>query len=325
MRKITQILVLTCFILFSCSPSQQETVKRKSEFRVLGYLFSHQNWMEAAEQIDFSKITDINLAFIHPDENGNFMDSDDITQVVKKAKEAEVDIYFSIGGGSPPEHFHYLMESEKRDHFISSIVDFAVKHDFKGVDVDIENDLINENYAVFVADLYKELQKSNKKMSAALASWNSDKIADSTIHLYDFINIMSYDQTGPWNLNRPGQHSPFSMVETDFAYFNQKRGIPAEKLLIGLPFYGYGFGDGAPSSMNYGQIVATYEGAENTNEINFPEGGTLYYNGKNLIAQKVKFALDNKTGGVMIWQLRGDSEGPHSLLDVINNSIKSAE
>lgn len=77
--------------------------------------------------------------------------------------------------------------------------------------------------------------------------------------------------------------------------------------------------------MSYGRIVSTFPEAEDKDEIIFPEGGTLYYNGKNLIAQKVKFALNNKAGGVMIWQLRGDSEGPHSLLDVINNSIKSAE
>lgn len=170
MRNFISKFALFCFFtLLSCNVSQQENAFKKSEFRVLGYLFSHQNWMEAAEKVDFSKLTDINLAFVHPDEYGNFSDSPDITQVIKKAKQKAVDIYFSIGGGSPPDYFHLLMESEKRDHFISSIVDFAVKHDFSGVDVDIENDLINENYAVFVTDLHKELKKHDKKMTAALA------------------------------------------------------------------------------------------------------------------------------------------------------------
>ncbi len=34
------------------------------------------------------------------------------------------------------------------------------------------------------------------------------------------------------------------MAVSDFNYFNQARGVAAEKLLIGLPFYGYGFGGG---------------------------------------------------------------------------------
>ncbi|WP_373495515.1 glycosyl hydrolase family 18 protein [Aquiflexum sp.] len=294
------------------------------EFRVLGYLPSSKDWIAGAEKIDFSKITDLNLAFINPDEWGNFAENEGLKFVVKKASQHHVNIYFSIGGGSPPAHLEKLLEPKHRGKFIDAICAFAQKYEFDGVDVDLENDLINENYKDFVSELSTAIQSINLKMTAALASWNADKISDETLSSYDFINIMSYDQTGPWNLNKPGQHSPLKMVEDDFAYFHQKRGIPAEKLLIGLPFYGYGFGEGAPGSMNFGNIVSKFPGSENKNEIHFPVGGTLYYNGKELIMQKTEFAMKKDAAGVMIWQLLGDSNGRHSLLKVINETKENA-
>jgi GH18 family chitinase len=145
-------------------------------------------------------------------------------------------------------------------------------------------------------------------------------VADSTLNQYDFINIMSYDKTGPWDITRPGQHSPLSMVKDDFNYFHNKRNIAAAKLLIGLPFYGYGFGGNAPSGMAYKQIIASYPGAENNDEVAADGGGTVYYNGIPTIKQKVAFAKSNKAAGVMIWQLLGDSTGSLSLLKAINDS-----
>ena len=90
--------------------------------------------------------------------------------------------------------------------------------------------------------------------------------------------------------------------------------------MIGLPFYGYGFGAGVPQSMSYKNIVTAYPGAENTDTIHVADGGTLYYNGMSTIRQKVNFAIDNKAAGVMIWQLLGDSRDSRSLLKVIHDA-----
>ena len=98
---------------------------------------------------------------------------------------------------------------------------------------------------------------------------------------------------------------------------DQTRKIPSGKLLVGLPFYGYGFGAGAALSMTYGNIVASYPGAELLDTLNLPGGNTMYYNGIPTIRQKTAFALANKAGGVMIWQIRGDAANNHSLLNTI--------
>jgi len=60
--------------------------------------------------------------------------------------------------------------------------------------------------------------EEKKLLTAALASWNTDLIGDSTLKQYDFINIMSYDKTGRGH-NTSRSASPFSMVKDDFNYF----------------------------------------------------------------------------------------------------------
>ena len=308
-------------LLMSChnkaTVSQSATV---NNFRVLGYLPARNNWIAGLDNIDLSSITDLNLAFINPDSSGNFPANEEYRHVIEKAHAQNVRVFLSIGGGSPPPHLAGLMEPGKRTAFITALVVTTETYNFDGVDVDLENALINSNYAPFVSELSVALKAKKKLITAALASWNADLISVGTMNQYDFINIMSYDKTGPWNLNKPGPHSPFTMVQDDFTYFNKTRGIAAEKLFIGLPFYGYGFGSGAPQSLSYKNIIATYPGSENTDSLTLPEGGKFYYNGIPTIRNKVSFAISNKAGGVMIWQLLGDSKDGKSLLKAINDT-----
>lgn len=290
-----------------------------SELRVLGYLPGSNDWSGGLNAIDLTQITDLNLAFINPDASGNFPANDVYHDIIKKAHDKNVRVFLSLGGGNPPAHLEGLLESSNRANLIVNLVTVAETYSFDGVDVDLENSLINANYAPFVRELSIALKAKDKLMTAALASWNANLIGDTTLQRYDFINIMSYDKTGPWNLNNPGPHSPFFMAQDDFNYYNKTRKIAAEKLFVGLPFYGYGFGNSAPQSMNYKDIIATYPGSENTDTVRVAGGGTIYYNGIATIKQKVSFAITNKAGGVMIWQLKGDSKDSKSLLKAVND------
>ncbi len=74
--------------------------------------------------------------------------------------------------------------------------------------------------------------------------------------------------------------------------------------------------------MKYKDIITSFPGAENTDSVAVAGGGTIYYNGIPTIKQKVSFAIANKAGGVMIWQLLGDSKDSLSLLKVITDSKK---
>ena len=314
------ILLLPAFMITCNHKALTTQPVVNSKIRVLGYLPSRNDWIAGLNNVDLSGITDLNLAFINPDTSGNFPANDAYRQVIEKAHGQNVRVFLSIGGGDPPVHLAGLMENDKRPGVIAALARVAETYNFDGIDVDLENALINSNYASFVSELSAALKSKKKLMTAALASWNSNLISDTTLKLYDFINIMSYDKTGPWNLNNPGPHSPFTMAQDDFVYFNTTRGIAAEKLFVGLPFYGYGFGNGAPQSLSYKDIITTYPGSENTDSLTVSGGGKFYYNGIPTIKQKVSFAISNRAGGVMIWQLLGDSKDSKSLLKAINDT-----
>lgn len=323
-------LLLSITVTGSCGPDARDNSAEESvdgpRLRVLGYLFAHGNWWERLQEVDLDAITDLNLAFLNPDASGDFVRSPDLVKLVQRAHAHDVQVFFSIGGGSPPAHLEQLLQTrESRAKLVTGIVSLINEYGFDGVDIDLENDLINEHYALFVAEVATAVKPLGKLVTAALASWNGDKISDETLAHYDFINIMSYDATGPWNPERPGPHAPYSMAVDDFEYYHQRRGIAAGKLFVGLPFYGYGFGDGAPESLFYRDIVHQWPGSETADEVALDAGGKIYYNGIPTIERKTQFALEQSAGGVMIWHLLHDTDDERSLLRAINNIIKQQQ
>jgi len=313
----------TIFISFACSFTDlgNQTLKSENDFRVLGYLFISEEIGKEVDRINWNSYTDVNLAFVQPDQNGDFQTKKEYEYLVEQAHSNGVRVFISIGGGEPPAYLEELMNAENRTHWIKQMVSLVKDYGFDGVDVDLENSLINENYGPFVSELHKSLKEADKLMTAALASWNGNKISDETIGLYDYINIMSYDKTGPWNLEITGQHSPYEMALDDIQYFHESRGVPTSKILLGLPFYGYGFGPGVPSGLWYRQVLDAYPRAYEQDSIVSDEGGIIYYNSPGLIRKKAELAKDFNLAGVMIWHITADTNGSHSLLKAIIDTL----
>jgi GH18 family chitinase len=292
--------------------------------KVIAYV---PNWIDLnsfSSTIQYSKLTHINIAFENPDANGYLTFNSGSNTIIQAAHNQNVKVFVSLGGGSVSEggsvrdNYFNLITSGNRAAFIQKIYDYVAAHNFDGVDMDLEGPAINGDYGGFVIDLAAKLHANGKMITAALSEgYGGGNVPSSTFAAFDWINIMAYDATGPWNPNNPGQHSPYSMAVSQFNYWTG-RGLPASKAIIGVPFYGYGFGSAANQGISYADIVNTYPGAENSDQV----GSTIYYNGIPTIKQKATFALQN-AGGVMIWQLAQDAVGSKSLLTAINEVIKA--
>jgi len=92
-------------------------------------------------------------------------------------------------------------------------------------------------------------------------------------------------------------------------------------MVLGVPFYGYGYGPELTSpavTMTYAQISSTFPGSEQVDQWNMPGGKIIYYNGIPTIRQKTALARE-KASGIMIWQILGDAPGEQSLLAAIND------
>ncbi len=318
MRKVTIFIILLLSFLILPVNSRQI----KSDFRVVGY-YSLRSAMNDFGKFPFKRLTHVNLFFLNPDTLGNFtQDLSALKPFITKAHKKNVKVLFSIAGGGEHPYYHKLLQDGYRTVFIQNLISQVLRYNFDGIDVDLEGSDIDENYEVFVSELARELRLHQKLITSAIAVYYKEDLSDNALAQYDFVNIMCYDRTGPWRPEVPGQHSSYYDAMEDLQYFGTVRNIQQEKMVLGIPFYGYGFGPGVTSpviSMNYNKIVSEFPGAESVDQWKTDDGYIIYYNGLPTIMQKTKLAKE-KASGIMIWQLGGDVRGSKSLLKAINKT-----
>jgi len=323
--KLKLITTVSLLCLLALSVRAQ---KATSTFKVVGYYSINAALEKDSKKAPFKNLTHINLWFLNPDSLGNFTrDLSALKPFIDKAHKNKVKVLFSIGGGSKQKQYHSLLKDDKRSMLIKNLVAEVLKYNLDGVDVDLEGSDIDDSYEKFVIELADAMRKGNKLTTAAIAIYYKDQLSDKALAQYDFVNVMSYDRTGPWRPEKPGPHATYEHAVEDLDYFSIERNIPKEKMTLGVPFYGYGFGPELTSkaiSMNYKEIVSTFPGAENMDQLTMPDGKILYYNGIPTMEKKTVLAKE-KASGIMIWQVLGDAKGSRSLLKVINKSGRNSK
>lgn len=280
------------------------------------------NWIDLnsyANQIDYAKLTHINIAFENPNAAGDLSFNSGDNAVIQKAHANKVKVFVSIGGGSVSEDasqralYFNLINDTNRAAFVNKLAAYLQNHGFDGIDVDLEGPAINADYGKFIADLSNKLKPLGKGVTAALSKgYGGQDVPNYAFSYFDWVNIMAYDATGPWDTSNPGQHSSYDFARANVDYW-VGRGLAKNKAVLGVPFYGWGFGADA-GEWRYADIVNRFAGAENVDQA----GSTIWYNGIPTIKAKVNYALDQQIGGVMIWELSQDATGAKSLLGAID-------
>ncbi|RYE15337.1 MAG: carbohydrate-binding protein [Sphingobacteriales bacterium] len=312
--------------------------------RLIGYIPSYANMPAVADRTDLSKLTHINLSFLNPNASGAVANGtnpvcmlnssgvanipgSDITYVVNKAHAAGVKVLVSMAGGGIPGcsgNWATLLQPGNRTNLVNNIVNYLNTMNLDGVDIDIEGELLTSidnagNYTPFIQALRNALP--GKLLTSATASYNGGMVPISSLQYFDFVNIMSYDAVGPGWGTAGAEHSSYAMADSDITLW-LNRGLPKSKIVLGVPFYGYGFG-GMPSSITFNNIVNQYGAAAAQNDIIGTRCvGCAYitYNGIPTIRNKTQLAM-NRASGVMIWELSQDGTGANSLLSVIRNQM----
>jgi chitinase len=149
--------------------------------------------------------------------------------------------------------------------------------------------------------------------------------------LVDQVGVMNYDYAGPWS-KTTGFVAPLfagnshgHSIERSIARYKAV-GVPERKLLMGLPFYGYSWT--AVSSVNnglfqQGSAVHADQPYHYIRTLSAPfssyrdersqapwlfDGQTFWtYEDPVSVRYKVSYAFNQKLGGVMIWELSGDT------------------
>lgn len=320
------LLFISFLLITSCKPWKQDwgvdIYKPDTTFKVVGYI---SGWsFDKIDEIEIEKLTYLNLAFANPDKDGNLICDGgfDVKPVIKKGHDAGLKVFISLAGGGKPDTVIWksLLLPENRTRFITNILKYVEENDLDGVDVDIEGNLlpwVGVNYNPFVVGLKEALHSRGKAITAALGATRlHHNVHQEALEAYDFINVMVYDKTGVWRPDDIGPHSPWSYAEEAIKYWTVDLKIPAEKITLGVPFYGFDFTPPA-RYIDYSEII------EKDISLAYRDSsGMRYYNGIPMIVKKVELA--KKTlGGVMIWEIPCDAKGDLSLLRAMDQTLKA--
>jgi len=375
MLKYYFILFCSTMLLIACSTDKNKS-KTRSELnnkKIIAYVHGWQdNWGENNEKANL--ITHINYAFANIKDGKVIEGKDSDTEVFKKLnnlKQANKDlkILISVGGWGWSNNFSDAVLTENsRQVFANSAIDFMLKHKIDGVDLDWEypgqigdNNIFRpidkENFTSILKLLREKLDsvsagKNNYLLTIATGA-NQNYLDHTNMKeaqkYLDFINIMTYDYyTG--GSKTAGHHANLFKSEFDkvrgrnsdkAVQEHVNAGIPIQKLVLGVPFYGrwwkgtnpenkglFELAMGKTGSYSYKNIVDSIaaknfisywdESAKAPYIWRKNDSLFLTYENTKSMQYKVDYVKDKNMGGIMFWQFNGDNG---DLLKTIHNNF----
>lgn len=300
-----------------------------TDFKVVGY---YPAWKpDKLSAIDFSVITHVCYAFAIPTADGGLLDlqnPDTARTILQSAHANGAKVLLSVGGWShndiPLENVFVeaTANEAKIQRFAESILSMCEAYGFDGVDMDWEHPRVDgtsaKQYESLMLLLSERLHAQGKLLTAAVLSgatadgniyYDAAAHTNVVLNAVDFINVMAYDG------GDGERHSSYSFAVNCGTYWKDTRGLPAHKVVMGMPFYA------RPSWESYGVILESVPKASDTDCVSY-NGMEVYYNGLNTITAKTRYAKEN-LGGVMVWELTQDTSEPDkSLLQAIGRVSK---
>jgi chitinase len=345
MKKITIVSFLVfciTFFLFSCNeketnkygegqvteePAGEEpdVISGDSSKIVLAYVTS---WSSIIPDPDF--VTHINYSFGKVNETYNGVNIDNEARlkslVELKKKKTSLKVLLSIGGWTSGRFSEMAMTETTRKSFAADCKRIVNEFGLDGIDMDWEYPTSNvagissspkdmENFNLLMQEIRKAI--GNNKLltfaSAASAQYYDFKtLAD----IVDFVNIMMYDVgVPPYHhsaLHRSKQVNEVSADESIDKHI--AGGMPAQKLVLGMPFYGHGI-QKIPYSIDYKDIIKLQGYTEKWDDIakvpylENPAGEIVcVYDNAQSLTLKCKYLLECQLRGAMYWEYTCDDE-----------------
>ena len=360
--------VLVVIPLLACAAPRSHHDK----YRLIGYV---AGW-EPAMRIDAEKLSAVNYAFAHIVNGAIVLDHPDAAEFLArlralKQRNAELSILVSVGGWSADGFSDAALTEASRAKFAQSAADLIAQNAVDGIDLDweypglpgpgiVHRDEDRRNFTLLLRALRERLDSlgaahgaAHYLISAALADGEFvAHIELDRIHEYlDWINLMTYDFHNSLTPTT-GHHAALSVsatagagersVERAVAQF-LAAGVPARKLIVGVPFYGRAFAEVRPQNHGldqpYGHYAGDYPWPRLKSEF-IDRGGFVRYRDSKAhvpylwneqsrtfisyedpqsLAAKAHFVKERALGGMMYWEQSQDPDG--ELLGVLAHAL----
>jgi chitinase len=347
-----------------------------SEKAIVAYVFPQNSPIQPGE-IAARKLTRINYAFANLQGGriveGFPLDSKNIPAAVALKKEnPSLTVLVSVGGWLWSGNFSDMaLTPRSRQVFIESVVGFIDRYELDGLDIDWEypgqvgagnhfRPEDKQNYTLILRELRQrfdgEEKRLHRKLYLTIATGGTAKFLEHTemgeVQKYvDTVNLMAYDYYEPSSDTNTGNHAPLFTNPADPKQISanasvllyEQAGVPAAKIVLGVPFYGHVWGEvpdrehglfqsGKPvpnAFAQYGNITSTmlnhsftrYWDAAASVPYLYSAHKKMFvsYEDPESLALKCKYVVDHKLGGMMFWDYAGDPSG--ALLDAIDTGL----
>lgn len=336
---------------------------------VVGYYAGWSSYLGyAPSDIPAEQLTQINYAFAAIDGDTGKLVLDNPTQDKKnfqglqalKKRNPRLRIVLSVGGWDYSTYFSDVASTAKgRETFAQSCVDLITAHSLDGIDLDWEYPVSGgqpgvihrpkdkENFTLLLQAIRDALDRQERRdgkeyvltiAGAAGSGYLSNIQAQAVTKIVDHVFLMTYDIHGPWDtyadlnapLYTPTDSSPQYRYSVDAAVSAWlKAGVPAEKLVLGMPLYGYIY-QGVRSSnsglystftsaksVTYNQLKKSYLSSSSYRKLRhataqvpylYGNGSFISYDDTTSIAAKAGLALERGLGGIGFWELSQDAD-----------------
>lgn len=216
---------------------------------------------------------------------------------------------------------HVLHSPAAMKQHIAAIVALVDSHGYAGIDIDYENLHATDRQAftTFVTRLAAALHAQGKILSVALfakatnAGYAPRNVAQNYAaigRVADQVRVMAYDYH--WGNSAPGPVAPVSWVRSVLRY--AKTQMPASKIILGVPLYGYDWSGGHGTAVSWLQAFrlsrqyhakASYNAAAQAPWFSYTDRSghhhTVWF--ENAVSSRAKFGVAQGAGigGVYLW------------------------
>lgn len=300
-----------------------------------------------ANKIPFDRMTHICHAFIETTTGGALYQLTPEPALIAGAHAKGVKVMPSLGGAGTTYTTNIrtcLANTASRGVLVNNMNAFIRTYGYDGLDIDWEypsNAAQGTSLNLFVDEL-RVLLPSSEGWLITMAVGTSgaydygyliDSDADNTNNRVDFINVMTYDMYGSWS-GVAGHNAALSGSVSMETYMTAMvaKGIPKEKLLVGMPFYGRSFNSSeglgsnctsdscasAPIGSHFYNNITNYINAngwtKNWDDIarspyltKDSGTGVISYDDPQSIGLKSDWAINTEDfGGIFMWDLSND-------------------
>ncbi|MEI2271338.1 glycoside hydrolase family 18 protein [Sphingobacterium sp. ML3W] len=326
LKLITLGFTAIALLLMTGSP-QRSCAQGKNKKVVIAYVTSWSTVMP-----DPTYLTHINYAFGHVNDNfdGVRIDNEARLKSIIELKKAHphLKVLLSIGGWGSGRFSEMAANVVNREKFAKDCERVVKEFKLDGIDIDWEYptnssagisaaESDTENFTLLMRDIRKTI---GRKKLLTLASVSSGQYIafDQIKNDVDFVNIMTYDSGNPPYHHASLHRSPLSGRTTcaEAVKAHIAAGMPAEKLVLGIPFYGRGNKTDIKGFIDYKDLL-NLQGFEQKwdNEakahylVNAQGELVLTFETPESIALKCDYVYAQGLLGAMYWEYAGDTEG----------------